>query len=63
MQQIAQHETQGREDKRPGQVGPQQTVRNDMKKIGRNDPCPCGSGKKFKNCGLKNTQEHIKNTK
>jgi preprotein translocase subunit SecA len=20
------------------------------KKIGRNDPCPCGSGKKFKNC-------------
>ena len=19
-------------------------------KIGRNDPCPCGSGKKFKNC-------------
>jgi preprotein translocase subunit SecA len=26
--------------------------------IGRNDPCPCGSGKKWKNCGLKNTQEH-----
>jgi hypothetical protein len=23
-----------------------------MKKIGRNDPCPCGSGKKFKNCHL-----------
>ncbi len=22
-------------------------------KIGRNDPCPCGSGKKFKNCCLK----------
>ena len=21
-----------------------------MKKIGRNDPCPCGSGKKYKNC-------------
>lgn len=20
------------------------------KKLGRNDPCPCGSGKKFKNC-------------
>jgi preprotein translocase subunit SecA len=19
-------------------------------KIGRNDPCPCGSGKKYKNC-------------
>jgi preprotein translocase subunit SecA len=26
--------------------------------IGRNDPCPCGSGKKYKNCGLKNTPEH-----
>jgi len=23
-----------------------------MKKIGRNEPCPCGSGKKFKNCHL-----------
>jgi preprotein translocase subunit SecA len=26
-----------------------QPVRVD-KKVGRNDPCPCGSGKKFKNC-------------
>jgi preprotein translocase subunit SecA len=25
---------------------------------GRNDPCPCGSGKKYKNCGMKNTEEH-----
>lgn len=24
--------------------------RRDMPKIGRNDPCPCGSGKKFKKC-------------
>ena len=24
-------------------------------KIGRNDPCPCGSGKKFKNCHGKET--------
>ena len=23
---------------------------NEKKKIGRNDPCPCGSGKKYKNC-------------
>ncbi|MBK6544880.1 MAG: preprotein translocase subunit SecA [Saprospiraceae bacterium] len=27
-----------------------QTFRNVGPKIGRNDPCPCGSGKKFKNC-------------
>ena len=25
-------------------------VRRDLPKVGRNDPCPCGSGKKFKNC-------------
>ncbi|MBQ1670212.1 MAG: SEC-C domain-containing protein, partial [Treponema sp.] len=24
------------------------------RKIGRNEPCPCGSGKKFKNCCGKN---------
>ncbi len=26
--------------------------------VGRNDPCPCGSNKKFKKCGLLNTEEH-----
>ena len=26
---------------------------------GRNEPCPCGSGKKWKKCGLLNTPEHI----
>jgi uncharacterized protein len=26
------------------------TFRRNMPKIGRNDPCPCGSGKKFKQC-------------
>ena len=29
--------------------------------IGRNDPCPCGSGKKWKKCGLLNTEEHQRN--
>ncbi len=28
----------------------QETVRRSEPKIGRNDPCPCGSGKKYKNC-------------
>lgn len=27
-------------------------------KIGRNDPCPCGSGLKYKKCGLINAKEH-----
>jgi len=25
-------------------------IRNRQQRVGRNDPCPCGSGKKFKNC-------------
>lgn len=27
-----------------------QTVKRSSKKVGRNDPCPCGSGKKYKQC-------------
>ena len=30
------------------------TVRREEPKVGRNDPCPCGSGKKYKNCCGKN---------
>ncbi len=30
------------------------TVVNNGPKVGRNDPCPCGSGKKYKNCCGKN---------
>ena len=29
---------------------PQQPITRDGRKVGRNDPCPCGSGKKFKQC-------------
>lgn len=29
-------------------------------KIGRNDPCPCGSGKRFKKCHLGKTLEDVK---
>jgi preprotein translocase subunit SecA len=36
-------DTEGREQVRPGPV-------KSGKKVGRNDPCPCGSGKKYKNC-------------
>ncbi len=37
------------------QAGPQPaqkqtTVKRDQPKVGRNDPCPCGSGKKYKKC-------------
>ena len=30
--------------------GVQEPIRRTEKKIGRNDPCPCGSGKKYKHC-------------
>jgi preprotein translocase subunit SecA len=31
----------------------QETMRREAPKIGRNDPCHCGSGKKYKNCHMK----------
>ncbi len=31
-------------------TGQSQIVRRTMPKVGRNDPCPCGSGKKYKQC-------------
>ena len=36
-------------DGQPGQEEGK-TVRRDQPKVGRNDPCPCGSGKKYKKC-------------
>jgi preprotein translocase subunit SecA len=34
----------------PGQLPVQQQAVNEHKDIGRNDPCWCGSGKKYKRC-------------
>jgi preprotein translocase subunit SecA len=33
-----------------GSTEPPAPVKNTEKKVGRNDPCPCGSGKKYKFC-------------
>ncbi|MCB9790352.1 preprotein translocase subunit SecA [Candidatus Nomurabacteria bacterium] len=41
-----------RSDNRPGAVSKQHTVVNTRDKIGRNDLCPCGSGKKYKKCHI-----------
>jgi preprotein translocase subunit SecA len=40
---------QGASDDQP-LAAASQTVRREFPKVGRNDPCPCGSGQKFKNC-------------
>jgi preprotein translocase subunit SecA len=33
-----------------GDSGPAGPAKREVAKVGRNDPCPCGSGKKFKKC-------------
>jgi preprotein translocase subunit SecA len=38
-----------------GEVKKTEPIRNSGVKVGRNDPCPCGSGKKFKNCHARQT--------
>ncbi|HSX57867.1 MAG TPA: preprotein translocase subunit SecA [Candidatus Saccharimonadales bacterium] len=44
------------------QTQPQTTQRAIAEdKIGRNDPCPCGSGLKYKKCGLINSPQHQEN--
>jgi preprotein translocase subunit SecA len=30
-----------------------ETIRNTTPRVGRNDPCPCGSGKKYKACHMR----------
>jgi preprotein translocase subunit SecA len=48
--------SRGRENTQAGggetEDGKGVTVRREGKKVGRNDPCPCGSGKKYKRCCL-----------
>ncbi|NWG00642.1 MAG: preprotein translocase subunit SecA [Thermoanaerobaculaceae bacterium] len=39
-----------REAQQSPTAGPPTTVRRQTPKVGRNDPCPCGSGKKYKKC-------------
>jgi preprotein translocase subunit SecA len=39
-----------RKEAHGGNDGEVQTVRREGRKVGRNDPCPCGSGKKYKKC-------------
>jgi preprotein translocase subunit SecA len=36
-----------------GEAKKPEPIRNIGQKVGRNDPCPCGSGKKYKNCHMK----------
>ena len=47
-EQVAQGQPEQTPEQEANQAKPQQPVH--VEKVGRNDPCPCGSGKKYKNC-------------
>ena len=51
---LSQQEEEGRDllemIREQGQKGAGNTYRRQSPKIGRNNPCPCGSGKKYKKC-------------
>src|SRR5262249_55204283 len=46
---------QGQQMSTNGQAGDKkpEPIRNKGERVGRNDPCPCGSGKKYKNCHMR----------
>jgi preprotein translocase subunit SecA len=45
QQMMAAHTASRRIEEAPATV-----VKREADKVGRNDPCPCGSGKKYKKC-------------
>ena len=45
-------EALGDEESGDGDLEPIEPAQNPMRHVGRNDPCPCGSGKKYKKCCL-----------
>jgi preprotein translocase subunit SecA len=53
MQRITETHAESGEGDGEGEKRPrakQETVVRTQPKVGRNDPCPCGSGKKYKKC-------------
>ena len=47
---VGEEEQAEQEAGEPAAVSPATPITRDGPKIGRNDPCPCGSGKKYKQC-------------
>lgn len=47
-------------DPPPIVIGDGGTVRRPVPKVGRNEPCPCGSGKKYKKCCMGKDQQRIR---
>ena len=58
VQEASQRAKQGDDGQATNQASDKkkEPIRNSLEKVGRNDPCPCGSGKKYKNCHMKINQ-------
>jgi SEC-C motif-containing protein len=52
-------EVEDEKQRRADLVYPNEPVRNPWRHVGRNDPCPCGSGKKAKKCCLANGEPPV----
>jgi len=50
LQPVGAMATVGGDGDGAGEVSIDLPIRRSMPKVGRNEPCPCGSGKKYKNC-------------
>ncbi|HPI93861.1 MAG TPA: preprotein translocase subunit SecA [Deltaproteobacteria bacterium] len=50
VEKVSQQERKQRMHMGRGPADKAPTVKREGKKVGRNDPCPCGSGKKYKQC-------------
>lgn len=56
------HESATMLGKKDGNAKAAAAHRTQANEVGRNDPCPCGSGLKYKKCGLVNSTEHQSRT-
>ena len=50
LRQLVHREGNEMTDEDDEEIGPLNAVPKTTRKVGRNDPCPCGSGKKYKKC-------------
>jgi hypothetical protein len=47
---------------RDGAIARGVTLRRAVERVGRNDPCPCGSGRKYKRCCVERDQERLRHS-
>ncbi len=50
VREVPSPDDQAQQPEAAGEAAPVKTITREAEKVGRNDPCPCGSGKKYKKC-------------